>query len=261
MNGYYRDVDRVVRGPVAWEEMEVLASQGAIRPHTLVVVDVREGWRTWHEVRRRRAARRDVPDTSRCVACGTSGAADRLAWLGPHPVCASCRPWVVDRIREGRTVRVWTETAKANPAARLTARVIDGMMVGAAQAMLAGILAFPLIAAIPVLHRSLGLTVLSVGILAPVALVYLFGLPVIIEAWCLHRWGGTPGKLATGIRVSADDTGGTLSWGRALGRAVAVWCSAMPLGLGYLRVAWDPGGQMLHDLICNTRVHRTERRA
>ena len=64
---------------------------------------------------------------------------------------------------------------------------------------------------------------------------------------------GTLGKLALGIAVT-DTAGRPVSFGRATARHFAKFLSAIPLGLGYLMVAFTAKKQGLHDLIAGTLV-------
>lgn len=97
---------------------------------------------------------------------------------------------------------------------------------------------------------------------------------------CLHRWGGSPGQLITGLRVRRREQAGNLSWGRASARVllypvlgnIAVICGLMtgslPLTLLTVGVfwvwslldplwaAWDGKKQTLHDKIVGTNVVR-----
>ena len=66
--------------------------------------------------------------------------------------------------------------------------------------------------------------------------------------------GQTPGKRVAGIRVIRFDTAGELGWGVALVRNVCRIISAIPCGLGYLWMLWDPEKQTWHDKLSNTVV-------
>jgi uncharacterized RDD family membrane protein YckC len=69
-------------------------------------------------------------------------------------------------------------------------------------------------------------------------------------------WGGTAGKLLLGLRVVRHVDGGKVPYGLALGRSLAEFVSAVPLGLGYLWVALTPAKRAWHDYLCDTRVVR-----
>lgn len=59
--------------------------------------------------------------------------------------------------------------------------------------------------------------------------------------------GQTIGKRAASIRVIDFGGAGSIGFGRALGRYFARILSALPLGLGYLWMLWDPEKQTWHD--------------
>ncbi len=67
--------------------------------------------------------------------------------------------------------------------------------------------------------------------------------------------GQTIGKMATGIRVVAEDRG-RLDAGRAVLRAAASLVSIATLGAGFLPALMVPGGRALHDRVAGTRVVR-----
>ena len=65
--------------------------------------------------------------------------------------------------------------------------------------------------------------------------------------------GGTPGKLALGLRVTTEN-GSYPSFLRATGRYFAKILSALILLIGYIMVAFDSHKQGLHDKIAGTYV-------
>jgi uncharacterized RDD family membrane protein YckC len=116
-------------------------------------------------------------------------------------------------------------------------------------------------------------------------IAYLVPAVIVIVAHTvfLHRWGGSPGQLLTGLRTRPRAAPGTLSWGRALLRVLAFPGAAALLQLlallsGSLAVllvigliatvwglldplwaAWDPRRQALHDKLVGTNVVRVRR--
>ncbi|HSF05892.1 MAG TPA: RDD family protein [Methylomirabilota bacterium] len=76
----------------------------------------------------------------------------------------------------------------------------------------------------------------------------------------LHALDGqTLGKLAVGARVVGVD-GERLSFGAALLRWLALWCSFAPLGLGFVMAGLRRDKRALHDLIAGSRVERSPAR-
>jgi uncharacterized RDD family membrane protein YckC/predicted Ser/Thr protein kinase len=75
--------------------------------------------------------------------------------------------------------------------------------------------------------------------------------------WIVAFWLKTqssPGKMALSLRIVDEATGGPLRTGQAIGRYLAYLLSALPMGLGFLWVAWDPRGQAWHDKLAGTLV-------
>jgi uncharacterized RDD family membrane protein YckC len=71
--------------------------------------------------------------------------------------------------------------------------------------------------------------------------------------------GKTPGKSVLGIRVVSDETGGSISYGRAFGRyaiGFVFGIFVLPLILDYLWPLWDTKNQALHDKVVGSVVVR-----
>jgi uncharacterized RDD family membrane protein YckC len=70
----------------------------------------------------------------------------------------------------------------------------------------------------------------------------------------------TPGKMAVSARVVDAATGKTMSTGQSIGRYLAYFVSALPLGLGLFWVGWDSKKQGWHDKLAGTVVVRARKR-
>ena len=68
-------------------------------------------------------------------------------------------------------------------------------------------------------------------------------------------WGQTLGKMAVQIKVVSID-GGPLSFGQAVGRYLAMFLSAIILGIGFIMAGIRTDKRALHDLLAGTRVIR-----
>jgi uncharacterized RDD family membrane protein YckC len=69
-----------------------------------------------------------------------------------------------------------------------------------------------------------------------------------------RRAGQTLGKAIMSIRVMRLDTGEPLGFGRALGRYLAKYLSALPLLLGFMWAIWDRQKQAWHDKLVDSVV-------
>ncbi len=69
------------------------------------------------------------------------------------------------------------------------------------------------------------------------------------------RWQATLGKRVCRLRVT-DLGGRRIGIGRALGRYLGKFVSALLLGIGFLMVGWTRRSQGLHDLMADTLVMR-----
>lgn len=92
---------------------------------------------------------------------------------------------------------------------------------------------------------SIALQLFVVGIVPPVA---------ITTFWV--RRHATPGKMAISAIIIDEKTAGPPSVWQHLGRYCAYFLSALPLGLGFLWVAFSPKKQAWHDRLAGTLVVR-----
>jgi len=80
--------------------------------------------------------------------------------------------------------------------------------------------------------------------------------PIVATVWFWLRFMGTPGKMATKLRIVDAKTGNKLSLGQAIGRYFAYIPATLPLGLGILWVGIDKKKQGWHDKLAGTVVVR-----
>jgi len=92
------------------------------------------------------------------------------------------------------------------------------------------------------------------GAAGMVALLFHEAVPaaVFIVGWA--RYGATPGKVLLELRVVDARTGEHPDWPQAVIRYLGYFVAALPLGVGFLWVAWDRRKQGLHDKLARTEV-------
>lgn len=86
-------------------------------------------------------------------------------------------------------------------------------------------------------------------------------LPAIVTVVCWLTQQATPGKMLIGARVVDAQTGGRITTGQAVGRYLAYFVSALPVGLGFLAAGADLRKQGWHDKLAGTVVLRRKPRA
>lgn len=87
-------------------------------------------------------------------------------------------------------------------------------------------------------------------------LMYLlvFAVQAAYFAWMHSRPAqATLGKMAVGIKAANAD-GGRISFGKGILRWLALFLSALPLGIGFLMAAFTERKRALHDMVCDTVV-------
>jgi len=189
-----------------------------------------------------------------CSECGRSAAPEELAPIWGRRVCPSCKPFTLQRLREG-LLRQLTAFRYAGFWIRVGAATLDYFIKLPVQfvvGLIAGVL-------LPVLMMRGGVNLGSpdytrAQLLLNVGLqLFSFGFELGYATFFTGKFGGTPGKLICGLRVIRSD-GAKLTYRRAALRAVAKLLNSFTLGLSYLIVAVDPERRGLHDFLCDTRV-------
>jgi uncharacterized RDD family membrane protein YckC len=79
-------------------------------------------------------------------------------------------------------------------------------------------------------------------------------LPAILVISLWVRYASTPGKMVFSGKIVDADTLQPVTGGRLVLRYVGYLVSILPLGLGFLWVAWDSRKQGFHDKIAGTVV-------
>ena len=180
---------------------------------------------------------------TRCVDCFGFFAVDDTVMLHEGPVCARCKPFSLQRLREGVPAR--TTERFAGFWIRVGAYMLDYFIKLPVQ-ILAQVLTTFLPMAFP--DRG-GLAVASVVLL----LVLNLGFELGYDIFFTGRFAATPGKMVCGLRVVRSD-GSKVTYGRAAGRVLGKWLSGLTLGIGYLMVGFDEQRRALHDHLADTRV-------
>jgi uncharacterized RDD family membrane protein YckC len=187
-----------------------------------------------------------------CGECGGSYPIPDLARFGNHFVCGNCKPAYVQRLREGvqPVGAILSGVRYGGFWMRALALFIDGLIMSVVTVPVA-VLVMLAMGGLhfdpqnPDVAKILGLE----------AVIGIFGLAVGIgyQAYFVPRKGGTPGKLALGLRIINVD-GSSLSAGKAIGRYFCYFIDSIVLYIGYLIAAFDSEKRALHDHICGTRV-------
>jgi len=255
MQWYFaKDGERI--GPLTDQEFYARVAAGEVLAETLVWHEGMVDWQPYSTMRSDappapeattdtesiQAAAPAASQDGKCAECGRTFPLDHLVSLGGALVCAECKPFVLQKMREG--VDVAGQWHYGGFWIRAVAKIIDSIIVG--------ILNFAV--AIP-----LSLVALSQDSshAAAAAFFLKFALSIGINAsyttFFLGRFAATPGKMACGLKVICAD-GSRVSYSRALGRYFAEILSGLILYIGYIMVAFDEEKRALHDRICGTRV-------
>ncbi len=225
-------------GPVSDQELSALAASGTLGPESLVWKD---GMADWQPLA-----------TAAPTALSPAGVG--VATLGGAPVPPAQKDILVQQMREGVPGAGVTDQRFAGFWIRFLAKVIDGLIL-----------------LVPNFAVSMGVGALlgssSTGVkpgdspsleaFLPALISFVVNMLVTATYTVLltSKYGATWGKMALGLKVITEQ-GGSLSFGRAVGRWLAEFVSSFTLLIGYIIVAFDSQKRALHDHICSTRVIR-----
>ena len=198
-----------------------------------------------------------APDATRyCAECGRATPADQLAHFGDRMVCPYCKDAYAQKLREG--VAPAAVVSFAGFWIRFVAYMIDAIVLGVAM----GILQFAVIGSFirfPRFEPGSRPETLLAPMLGMVGVLSLFSIAIscAYEAFFVYKYGATPGKMALSLKVVRPN-GGPIDLGRAVGRYFGKMLSGIILYIGYIMAGFDAEKKALHDLICDTRVIRTQ---
>ncbi|HZS11142.1 MAG TPA: RDD family protein [Nitrospirales bacterium] len=119
--------------------------------------------------------------------------------------------------------------------------------------------ALALIVTVPLLLSVYGLEYFDPGrpIKGPVDLLISWVLPAVAVLLFWSYKQATPGKMAVHAKIANAATGGVPTDLQLLGRYLGYFISGIPLGLGFLWVAFDRRKQAWHDKLAGTVVIST----
>lgn len=281
------------QGPVTDEEMAAKIASGEIRPDTLVWRAGMAGWQPSRDVAALPsaaapavAASADAPagatasepapadaaapsagegpklrlspvsDAQYCSECGRAFPARELVNYGNRMICAECKPAFFQRLAESGEARQAGASVDLEYGGfwiRFAAKFIDGLI----EQVISRLALLPFSAAAAFGSFQMEQEDLTPGALVGVLAVSLglgYVIMPLVKAFLLAKYGGTPGKLAVGLRVVRPD-GSRLTMGRAIGRVYGEFLSGLICLVGYIIAAFDnPEKRALHDRICDTRV-------
>ncbi|WP_281556015.1 RDD family protein [Thalassomonas sp. RHCl1] len=89
-------------------------------------------------------------------------------------------------------------------------------------------------------------------------LSWIFPAVAVILFWVAKQ--ATPGKMAVSAKIVDAKTGNAASTGQLIGRYFAYYLSLIPLGLGFIWIAFDERKQGWHDKLAGTVVVRKKNR-
>ena len=244
---WYYSENGAQAGPIDEPTFNSLVSAGRITPETLVWREGMEAWAAYSTVASGTspAAPSIGGALPRCSECGNVFPADELVQIGSGSVCAACKPIAVQKLKEGvimpkgfRYAGFWI---------RFAAWFVDFIILWVFQVV------FSLISAIFIHTPPAGEKPNPFSAVSVVLMIISFGVQAGYYIWFVGKYGGTPGKMACGLRIVRAD-GEPVSFGRATGRYFSQMLSGMILVIGYIMAAFDDQKRALHDRICDTRV-------
>lgn len=253
---YFKENEQTI-GPITDVELQELVANGKITLETQIKTQNMREWKFYKDVKDmpneklKEIPKDPVHKKNTCCECNKTFNPDELVKIGNSNVCASCKPILVQRIKEGAPLP--GEMHYAGFWVRFKAKFIDGLILWVPNFLISSIIRSffklpvnPFASIAPDLMKNLPFaSIISYIINIIFALTYY--------TWFIGKFAATPGKMVAKIKIVTSD-GGTVSYKRAFGRYFAEMLSSIIFGIGYLMVAFDKKKRALHDRICNTSV-------
>jgi uncharacterized RDD family membrane protein YckC len=127
---------------------------------------------------------------------------------------------------------------------RLLASAIDQMLITIA-----------LVPILVIVYGGVSLDPAAIG-QGPAGLLLSVVVPAIIVLVFWAARSATPGKMVIAARIVRADTGERPITGQFVVRYLGYYLSCLPLGLGFVWIAFDPRKQGWHDMLAGTVVTR-----
>jgi len=182
-----------------------------------------------------------------CSQCGRAFAHSDLVQIAGNWVCAECKPAFLSRVMASGAA-VTPKWHYGGFWIRVVARLIDGIILGIAQACIAFVFLgtfggqfLPSVMQSTSIGLRLGFQFLS------------YAIAILYEVVFLRYQGATLGKMALGLKVVRSN-GESLGWGVSVGRYFMNVVSGIILAIGYIMAGFDEEKRALHDRVCDTRV-------
>ena len=260
---WYYVQDNQQAGPVSDAALSNLAVAGVITSETLLWRPGMQDWQPARIAAPELTAAAATPDGSsiygtappeanavRCAACGNVFPSEDVVYIGQHPVCASCKPLYVQRLREGVPVTGRTEVQFGGFWLRFVAKIVDGIILMPVSMGLMFVYMF-LMLDMNTSDPAPGRMLISQFLIN----ILMWAVNMAYVTFFVGRFAATPGKMVCGLRVVTGDLG-KVTYLRAFGRFWGEFVTGMTFTIGYIIAAFDSEKRALHDYICNTRVIR-----
>ncbi len=278
MNWFYA-LNGQQAGPVDDAELDRLVEAGTIEPSTLVWYSGLAQWQPYAEARRVAAPAPAVAGEgqAQCSQCGQVLPADEVVRVDNLNVCVMCKPLLLQRLREGVSVQSVLANAPVYAGfwIRLGAAILDGViLIPAYIVMYIAIWFLTDLHKLDFTHFQPDEVARSTHGVVPISLVTqaLLGC---YSAFCINRFGGTPGKRICKLRVVHGNARDRVTFARGLGRFAA---KTIPRSIPSLVLAghvqpqviygiifviqivdtmfivFDARKRAVHDMVCDTRV-------
>lgn len=271
MNWHYSR-DNQPAGPVDDAELLRLAQTGVVTGATLVWHGGMANWQPFESVREtllavpapgQSATTAGAGGQAACSQCGRLFPADEVVRVGAHDVCAGCKPMLIQKLREGvvGSQEYAGSAVYAGFWIRFGAAFLDGLILVPIFLVIYGIVFY--LAGPQILQMASNRSTVSTFTMQGLQILFGLCLQVVLgiySAFCVSRYGGTPGKRICDLRVVRGN-GEPVTFGRGFGR----YCGkSMPrlipiIGVIYmvvdaLFICFDDQRRALHDQFADTRV-------
>lgn len=193
----------------------------------------------------------NISPKASCCQCGQILSVSEMLHYQDQWICSECKPLYFQKVREGISVPgtfqyggFWI---------RFLAKLLDSFILSTVSIVFLMVFFFLEFLNLPGSDASSFKPTFS--IIASIAeLLITIGYTI----YFVGKFGATPGKMICQLKIITAE-GEKVTYGRAAARFFAEMLSSFTMGIGYLMVVFNDEKKALHDVICNTRVIRTNR--
>ena len=194
----------------------------------------------------------NISPKASCSQCGKLLSVNDMIHYQDQWICPKCKPLFFQKLREGLPLS--GEFHYGGFWIRFLAKMLDSFILSSVSILFLMLSFFLEFWNFPGSDKTSSIKPTYNIIVSIVELCIAIGYSI----YFVGKFGATPGKMICKLKIITAE-GEPVSYGRATARFFAEMLSSFTMTIGYLMAVFNDEKKTLHDIICNTRVIRTDR--